>query len=144
MAVIIDDLPQFGGYFKPADLLDAAALLVEVKQFERQRPTNNGPKDTATIDVTVFATEAEAVAGTPTVVIQNVWAEQKLLVRDLANKVGRAVVVTLAKLAPKQPGQKGAYVFNASSPTLRKAVADYAEKREQEIEAALAAAPSFD
>lgn len=144
MTLIIEDVPtQGGGWFKPADHEDAVAFLVEVKGFERQRPTDYGPKDSALCDISVFPTEAELEAGTPTV-LAGTRVESTLLARDLAPLQGKATIVTLGKTTPKKQGQHPGWVWRPAPAGVKAKVATYAQEREAKIQAAVAAAPSFD
>ncbi|MEU0343318.1 hypothetical protein ABZ092_31285 [Streptomyces bobili] len=145
MALNLIDIPvQAGGWFKPKDNLDAVAILLEVHQFERQRPTPNGPKDSVLADVTVFKDVASLAAGTPEVT-KGQRIEQTILARDLETIVGGATIVTLAQIPPKKPGAHPAWVWRPlTDAAARKAVIEYASKRDQEAEAAIADAPDFD
>ncbi|WP_031513734.1 hypothetical protein [Streptomyces sp. NRRL F-5123] len=145
MALNLIDIPvQGGGWFKPADNKDAAAILIEVHSFERQRPTPNGPKDSALCDVTVFKDAASLAAGTPEVT-KGQRIEQTILARDLQTIVGGATIAKLDQTAPTKPGQKPAWVWRpVTDAAVRNAVVEYATKREAAAEAALADAPGFD
>jgi hypothetical protein len=138
------DVPtQGGGWFKPADHLDALAILVEVKSFDRQRPTPNGPKDSALTDVSVFNSQDDLDNGTPTV-IKGTRIEQTILARDLANMVGKALVVRVEQLEAKKAGQRPAWVWRPADGGPKQAVVKYATEREAALKAAADAAPSFD
>lgn len=145
MALNLIDIPvQGGGWFKPKDNIDAPAILLEVHQFERQRPTPNGPKDSVLADVTVFQDGAALQAGTPQVT-KGQRIEQTILARDLETIVGGATIVRLEQVPPKKPGAHPAWVWRPiTDASVRNAVIEYANKREAEAEAALAAAPDFD
>lgn len=145
MALNIIDIPtQGGGWFKPKDNLEAPAILVEVHSFERQRPTANGPKDSALADVTIFKDVAALQAGTPEVT-KGQRIEQTILARDLETIVGGATIVRLEQVPPKKPGAHPAWVWRAvTDAQVRNAVIAYAEKREKAAEAAVADAPDFD
>ncbi|QBI99396.1 hypothetical protein SEA_CAELUM_35 [Streptomyces phage Caelum] len=145
MALNLIDIPvQGGGWFKPKDNLDAPAILVEVHQFERQRPTPNGPKDSVLADVTVFKDGGALQAGTPEVT-KGQRIEQTILARDLETIVGGATIVRLEQVPPKKPGAHPAWVWRpVTDSAVRNAVVAYAEKREQAAEAAVADAPDFD
>ncbi|MGP3686260.1 hypothetical protein ACTVZO_16395 [Streptomyces sp. IBSNAI002] len=133
-----------GGWLKPNDVKDAPALLIEVNSYEAQRPTPNGPKDSALCTVTVFKDRAALDALSPEV-NQGMRIEQTLLARDLAPLVGSATIVTLAQIPPKRPGAYPAWVWRpVADASVRKAVVNYAEQREAAVEAAVAEAPSFD
>lgn len=147
MALNLVDIPtQGGGWFKPeTDMLDYAAFLIEVKDIELQRPTAYGPKDSALVDLTIFKTEAELTIGEPTEVVTGTRVEQTVLARDLkAVGKGGATIVTLARIPSSKPGQQPAWVWRTAGAAVKKKVAEYAEKREAAIEAAIADAPSFD
>jgi hypothetical protein len=145
VALNLIDIPvQGGGWFKPKDNIDAPAILLEVHQFERQRPTPNGPKDSVLADVTVFQDQAALAAGTPQVT-KGQRIEQTILARDLETIVGGATIVRLEQVPPKKPGAHPAWVWRPiTDAAVRNAVIEYATKREAEAEAALAAAPDFD
>ena len=139
------DIPQSGGgWFKPADHGDAEAILIEVKGYDSQRPTPNGPKDSVLVDVTVFKDAAAIAAGEPYHIQQGCRIEQTILARDLASLVGMATVVKLAQSKPAKPGAKPAWVYRAPEPKSKEGVIAYAMKREAEIQAALESAPDFD
>ncbi|MFJ3775207.1 hypothetical protein ACIPX0_26275 [Streptomyces sp. NPDC090075] len=145
MALNLIDIPvQGGGWFKPKDNVNAVAILLEVHQFERQRPTPNGPKDSVLADVTIFEDGGALAAGTPQVT-KGQRIEQTILARDLETIVGGATIVRLEQVPPKKPGAHPAWVWRPiSDASVRTAVVQYANKREAEAEAALAAAPDFD
>jgi hypothetical protein len=145
VALNLIDIPvQGGGWFKPKDNQGAVAILLEVHQFERQRPTPNGPKDSVLADVTVFQDAASLAAGTPQVT-KGQRIEQTILARDLETIVGGATIVVLDQVPPKKPGAHPAWVWRPlTDAAVRNAVIEYANKREAEAEAALADAPDFD
>lgn len=146
MPLNLIDLPsQGGGWFKPeTEKLDYAAFLLEVRDFEPQRPTAYGPKDSALVDMTVFKTAESLNAGTPDEIVTGVRVEQTVLARDLAPVKGGATVVTLAQIPSSKPGQRPAWVWRQAGADAKRKVAAYAEAREAAIDAALADAPSFD
>lgn len=133
-----------GGFFKPADHADAVALLIEVKAFERQRPSAYGPKDSARCDVTVFGTQEALDAGSPTETIQNTRIEKTILTRDLEAIVGAATIVKLGQWTGSKPGAKPAWVWQNPSQDTKSKVVTYAKAREAEIQAAVDAAPDFE
>lgn len=144
MSVQIVDIPQQGGgWFKPAEHAGALAFLVEVKQFDRQRPTPNGPKDSVLVDISVFDSQASLDNGTPSVT-KGTRIEQTVLARDLEPLVGSATVVKLDQVPSKRPGGHPAWVWRPVAGDVRAKVVAYVEKREAEIAAALDAAPDFD
>lgn len=145
MALNLIDIPvQAGGWFKPAENIDAVAILLEVHSFDRQRPTPNGPKDSVLADVTVFKDAASLAAGTPEI-SKGQRIEQTILARDLETIVGGATIVVLAQVPPKKPGAHPAWVWRPLTDAgVRKAVVEYANKREAAAEAAVAEAPDFD
>ncbi|MEU5433804.1 hypothetical protein AB0G73_10545 [Streptomyces sp. NPDC020719] len=135
---------QGGGWLKPADHLDAVAIIVEVHDWERQRPTPNGPKDSALCDVTVFKTREDLDARTPSVT-KGQRIEQTLLARDLESAVGSAIIATLTQIPPKRPGAHPAWAWRpVADAAIRQAVVSYGREREAAIQAAVAEAPSFD
>lgn len=137
---------QSGGFFKPADYKDAEGFLIEVKGIDKQRPTPYGPKDSVRGVVTVFKDKAAVNAGEPSEVHENMRIESTVLTRDLADNVGigNATIVKLAQTTPSKPGQHPAWVWRQPEADVRKAIIDYATKREEQRAAALAAAPDFD
>jgi hypothetical protein len=144
VAFIIKDIPQQGGgWFKPAEHIDAVAFLVEVSTFERQRPTPNGPKDSALCDVSIFPDEDALAAGKP-LVIKGTRVEQTVLARDLADLVGAATIVSVVQIPAKKPGQHPAWVWRTTSQAVKDQVITFANKREADIAAALDSAPGFD
>lgn len=145
MSLTFVDVPTMGGgWFKPSDHEDAAAFLIEVKRFERQRPTSYGPKDSAVCDITVFSSPAELEAGTPSEELKGTRVENTLLARDLADLVGNATITVLAQTKPSKPGQKPGWVWRPVTKAVRDKVVAYATKREAEVQAAIEAAPSFE
>ena len=145
MALNIIEIPvQAGGWFKPAENVNAVAILIEVHSFDRQRPTPNGPKDSVLADVTVFKDAASLAAGTPEVA-KGQRIEQTILARDLETIVGGATIVKLDQVPPKKPGAHPAWVWRpAADAAVRTAVVEYANKRDEAAEAAVADAPDFD
>ncbi|MFI5863579.1 hypothetical protein [Streptomyces sp. NPDC051546] len=145
MAFVLKEIPvQGGGWFKPKDNVNAVAILVEVHQYERQRPTPNGPKDSVLTDVSVFMDTASLQAGTPQVT-KGQRIEQTILARDLETIVGGATIVRLEQVPPKKPGAHPAWVWRPiTDAAIRNAVIAYAENREKAAEAALADVPDFD
>ncbi|MFE3578116.1 hypothetical protein [Streptomyces vinaceus] len=133
-----------GGWFKPVDNQDAIAILLEVHGFERQRPTPNGPKDSAIADVTVFKTPDQLKTYTPEV-SQGQRIEQTVLARDLEGVVGQAVLVTVTQVPAKKPGAHPAWVWKQVTDTgIKNSVIAYAEQRDAAVKAAVDAAPDFD
>lgn len=143
MALTIKDLPkQNGGWFKPADNMNAVAILVEVQGLERQRPTPNGPKDSALVDITIFDTAADLDAGKPSSITEGTRVEQSALARDLfALSVGDATIVTVDQVPTKQ---KPAWVWRTVSADVRSKVIAYGEAREAAMQAAIDSVPDFD
>lgn len=147
MALNLMDIPtQGGGWFKPdEDKLEVKAFLIEVKDFERQRPTPYGPKDSALVDITTFEDEESLDSGVPTEEVKGTRVEQTVLARDLgAVGKGGATIVTLAQVPSTKPGQRPAWVWRQAGAAVKKKVVAFAEAREAAVEAALADAPSFD
>lgn len=133
-----------GGFFKPEEYLNAAALLIEVKSYQRERPTNYGPKDSALVDLTVFATEDEAAKGKPTNIIKDMRIEGKaVLTGALADIVGDATIQKLKQGVAKK-GQNAPWLYADPTPEAFAGVAAYYEAREAQLAAAIADAPDFD
>ncbi|MEV3858496.1 hypothetical protein AB0J38_29800 [Streptomyces sp. NPDC050095] len=145
MSLNFVDIPSTGGgWLKPNDVKDAPALLIEVNSYEAQRPTPNGPKDSALCDVTVFKDKAALDTLSPEI-NKGMRIEQTLLARDLSALVGSATIVQLAQIPPKRPGSYPAWVWRpVNDASVRQAVMQYAEQREAAVTAAAAEAPSFD
>jgi hypothetical protein len=140
---IVDIPTQGGGWFKPADHTGTLAFLIEVKSWERQRPTPNGPKDSALVDISAFTTQAELDNGTPSVT-KGQRIEQSVLARDLESLVGSATIVKLDQVPSKRQGGYPAWVWRPVDGDARAKVLAYVEKREAEVAAAVADAPGFD
>lgn len=140
---IVDVKSSAGGFFKPEEHKDAVAFLIEVNRFEHQRPGQFGPKDTVHADVSVFKTQADLDGGKPEV-LKGALIQTTILARDLEELVGSATIVKLDKVKAKQAGRQDAWVWRQVDADVKAKVIAYAEKREAEIQAALAAAPSFD
>ncbi|GAA0967345.1 hypothetical protein [Actinocorallia libanotica] len=145
MALNLVDIPvQGGGWFKPADNKGAHAILIEVHSYEANRPTPNGPKNSALCDVTVFRTAEDLLNGTPQVA-KGQRIEQTVLARDLETVVSGATIVTLDQIPPRKPGAHPAWVWRQiTDPSIRQGIVAYASRRDAAAEAALAAAPDFD
>ncbi|MEU5427596.1 hypothetical protein AB0H73_18605 [Streptomyces olivoreticuli] len=145
MALNLVDIPTAnGGWFKPKDNLDAVAILLEVKDYERQRPTPMGPKDSAVADVTIFRSREQLEKLSPEV-FKGQRIEQTVLAKDLESVVGGAVLVTVAQVPPSKPGGYPAWVWRqVSDPLVVQKVMTYADQRDAAVQAAVAAAPSFD
>ena len=140
----IKDIPeQGGGWFKPADVKDAVAFLIEVVSFEPQRGTPNGPKDSALTNVHTFRTQADLDAGTAEVA-KGQRIEQTVLARDLASLAGSATIVKLDQVPAKKPGAHPAWVWRKVDAATRDKVVAYIDKIEAERQAALDSVPSFD
>lgn len=124
-----------GSFIKPKELEGAKAILVEVTKFERQIPTDFGPKDQATADLTVFNTDASLEAGVPDQTLSNVKMQQTALARDLQNYVGQAVVVSLGTGNAK-PGRQAPWIWVPVPADVQQKVADYAKERDAELDEA--------
>ncbi|MEU7030031.1 hypothetical protein AB0A60_25540 [Streptomyces sp. NPDC046275] len=133
-----------GGWFKPADVKDAVAFLIEVNSYESQRPTPNGPKDSALCDITVFK-DRESLEKLSPEINKGTRVEQTLLARDLEKVVGNATIVKLDQVPPKRPGAHPAWVWRpVNDAGVRQKVIEYAQAREAAVTAAVADAPDFD
>ncbi|MFJ9158670.1 hypothetical protein ACIRPS_17925 [Streptomyces griseoviridis] len=145
MTLNLVDIPTAnGGWFKPKEVAEAVAILLEVKQFDRQRPTPNGPKDSVLCDVTVFKTPEQLDKLAPEV-SKGQRIEQTVLARDLETVVGGAVLVTVAQVPAKKPGAHPAWVWKQVTDTgIRNQVVAYASQRDAAVDAAVADAPDFD
>lgn len=144
MAFETEDIPDSGGgYFKAEDSKDAVAHLIEVKGFEPQRAGNFGPKDSALVDMTIFHTQEDLDALTPSLIRKGMRVEYTVLAKDLKDLVGKATIAVLSQSKPK-PGQKPAWVWRQPNNDTKAKVQQYGEKREAELAAALEAVPDFD
>ncbi len=94
-------------------------------------------------DLSIFATEADLDAGSPTV-ITGTRIEQTVLARDLAGLVGSATIATVTQIPSKKPGQHPAWVWRAVNADTRGKVVAFANDREAKAAEALAAVPGFD
>lgn len=139
----IIDLPSGPGeFFKYDKFKDCAALLVEVKRLERDRPGNFGPKDTIHADIHAFVTEADVKAGAANV-YQGTLIQSNALVRDLVDLVGKATITKVGTAYFKKAGKDGA-VWRDVDPSLKAGVAAYAKSYAEKVQAAMDDAPDFD
>lgn len=138
MSVQFREIAPRGSFFKPVEHAGSVALLIEVKDFNRQVPTNYGPKDTAVCDVSVFATEGQLDTGSPAYVITNTKIQQAILAPRLEDLLGEATVQRLITLPPKTPGQRPAWAWEAVDGEVRDKVAAYVDQREAAVQQALA------
>ena len=129
----IVEIPEGGGFFKPAQHKDADAILFEVLQFEPQRPdTFKGPVDTVHANVTVFE------EGKDPVTYSRVLVNHTGLVNRLKRVVGNAVIKRIGTYKTKQ-GHDGWTLADVED-AARDRVMAYVE----ELEALEADAPDFD
>lgn len=136
------DLPSGAGtFFKPAEYADAVALLVDVKRFEAQRPGNFGPKDTVHADIYAFKSIEDIEKG-EAAVSQGGLIQNGALVRDLSGLVGNATVVKLDKAFFKAVGKEG-WVWKPVDAAIKAKVIAFAQKRQEELDAAMEDAPDF-
>ncbi len=145
MPLDLMDIPTGnGGWFKPREVADAVAILVEVHQWDRQRPTPNGPKDSALCDVSVFKTPEHLDRLAPEV-SKGMRIEQTVLARDLEKAVGKGILATVAHVPSSKPGGNPFWVWKQiNDPAMRKQVMTYVAERDAAVEAAVADAPDFD
>lgn len=137
------DIPTTAGsFFKPTEHHGAAAILVEVKRFEAQRPGNYGPKDTVHADLHIFKTDADIDAGRAEL-SQGALIQSTILARDLSGLVGSATIVKLDQIDLKNSPNKG-WVWRQVDAATKAKVVDYAMKRTAAVEAAMDEAPDFD
>lgn len=129
----IVDLPEVGGYFKPADFEDADALLIEVLQFEPNRPDDmKGLVDVVHANVTVF------YAGQEPVTHPRVQINHNGLTRKLRSIVGNGTVQRLGKAKTKKGHD--AWVWETPSAEAKTRALEFAKA----LEDAAADAPDFD
>lgn len=144
MAFEIEKIPAGGGgFFAPKDHLTDVAILIEVKRFQLQRPSNFGPKDAAHVNLTIFKDMAALDGGTPEVQL-GVIIDATCLVRDLETLVGKATVVKLAMAPSTKAGYKPAAVFREVDAPVQEKVVAYATGRDEALAAAIADAPDFE
>jgi len=144
MAFEVEKIPGGGGaFFKPANYVDAVAILIEVRRFQSQRPGNFGPKDTIYADLSIFKDEAALDAGTPEFVSNGI-VEATVLVRDLEVMVGKATIAKLAQAKSATPGNKPAWVWREVESAVQEKVVAYATARDEAVAAAIADAPDFE
>jgi hypothetical protein len=144
MAFQVEKIPGgSGAFFKPAEYVDAVAILIEVRRFEAQRPGSTyGPKDTIYADLTVFKDEAALDGGTPELASNSV-IDFQVLVSDLEVMVGKATIAKLARAKPNG-GHKPAWVWREVDASVQEKVVAYATARDEALAAAMADAPEFD
>lgn len=144
MTFQIAALPTSGGtFFKPAELTNAKALLIEPKELELKRPSGQyGPKDTIHADITVFASDADLAKATPSNVLKGAMIQSTYLQRDLHNLIGQATIAVPVKKTFKS-GTSG-WVWEAVPAEAQAKVVEYATAREAAVAAAVADAPDFD
>lgn len=134
-----------GGWYKPEDShTEYTAFLIEVKDFEHQRPGQYGPKDSALVDMTQFRTREELTNGTPNV-INGTRVEQTKLAEFLGSVgKGNGTIVILKKVPSKQAGRNPAWIYEGASTDVQAKVIEYVNQRDAALDAAIANAPSFD
>ena len=146
MALNLVDIPASGGgWFTPTDeMKEYPAFLIEVLDFESQRPGTYGPKDSVLVNMTIFADDDALNAGEPTEVRNGMRIEYTVLTRDLKGLVGGATIVSIAQVPSSKPGQKPAWVWRQAGAANKAKVARYVDSLNAAVEAAIANAPSFD
>lgn len=140
----IVELPQSGGgWYKPADHDDAIAILVEVKDYRSQVPTQHGPKDTAWATLTIFKSEKDLdfKKGKP-VVLEGVSIQQTYMAQPLAALIGKATILKNGR-AEAKPGKQAARIWDDVDSDIKGKVIEWAKARQAEREAAIADAPDF-
>lgn len=139
---------QNGGWFKPKaengrDHSQDVAILVEIKDLTRQRPTDHGPKDSVLCDMTFFYDADSLAKGEPDEIILGTRIEQTVLARDLfALEVGDATISTVTQV-PSKKGLNPSWVWRSVDSKTEKAVIAYGTAREEAAEKALAEVPGF-
>lgn len=128
---------QSGSFFKAEEYTKYDALLLEVTGFERGRPSNYGPKDTAHVDITGF------IGGEKVHTAQGVMIQQTLLARDLAPIEGKATIQKLEKGTSSKPGQNAPWVWRKPAQEAYDAVIAYVQERTAAEKAAMDSAPGF-
>ncbi len=135
MTVELANFDGGGSFFSPAKVKDAHALLVEPTHFVPQAPSQYGPKDQVTAKITVFRTAEELENGTPSEIMQGSKIQQTALAGNLANFIGKGVVVTVGQ-ANSKAGQNAAWIWVTVSPEVQKKVAYYVGALEAELDEA--------
>jgi hypothetical protein len=142
MAFEIAALPQSGGtFFKPEDHKNDIAILIEPKRLEADRPSKFGAKDAIHADLTVFKTQADLDAGTPSEVLKGCIIQSVYLVSDITALIGKATVSVPLKKQFKS-GSSG-WVWEAVAPEVVAKVAAYGTARDAAVAADMDDAPDF-
>jgi hypothetical protein len=147
---------QLGGggapFFKPADHLNDAALIIEPRSIRKAVQSTNGPRDEVTAYVTAFRNETSLEEGRA-YFTQLATFTNKVLTRDLekvldqAKKDGDeapAVIVRIKQWTPKGGGNKAWVLEELTSGTVFDGALAYYDKREAELAKAIDSAPDFD
>lgn len=137
MSIQFAEMSTGGTYFKPADFQGVDAFLLEVEAFNRQVPTNFGPKDTAVVTVTAFRGFDGEPAVNPAMQIQQI-----ALAKNLENLVGKATIVGMGQGVAKN-GNNPPWIWTPIENDVKAKVIAYVEKREAQIQADMDGAPSF-
>ena len=134
-------LPAIGGFYKASDHATDVAILIEPIRFERDRPSQYGPKDSIHADMTFFDSAGNLEAGIGDfhggMIIQGAG-----LVPHLEGLVGQAVVVKQGRGKPKA-GQNAPWIWERVAPKVQAKVGAYVDKRDAERAAAADAMPDF-
>ena len=137
------EIKSGGAFFKATDHTTDLALLVEPKAW-RHNATNTykgevKPRDEVTADITVFANQDQLDGKAEPTVLKDAVLTNTALTSIGKENIGESLPVVLRK-----PSGKDYWSFEVvSGDTLEKVVAYY-EKREADLAAAMAEAPSFD
>ena len=134
-----------GAYFKPLEHMNDLALLIEPKSIQRDVPNTYqnrvSTRDEVLCDVTVFGNTDALRDGKPSEFIKAAKFTHGMLTDTLSKIMGESTICTIAKI----PTQNGSgYVFRDASDEATVAATAYYDKRNAELDAAMADAPDFD
>lgn len=138
MSIQFAEVATGGTFFKPADFsTGVTAFLIEVERFDRQVPTNFGPKDTAIATLTVFRGFDGEPQVNPAMQIQ-----QTALAKGLADLVGKATIVGMGQGVARN-GNNAPWIWTPVDAEAKAKVIAYVTEREAKIAADVESAPSF-
>lgn len=128
-SIKLAEISSSAAYFSPSENADAHVIVIEVKDYHAGVSTSNGVKNQAIADVTSFASAEDLEAGNGKFQA-GLKFEQTVLSRELSDKVGEILAVTVRQLAGRN-GNKGAWVFDRVAPAVSTKVVAYLEEREK-------------
>lgn len=126
-----------GDFFDPKQYGNALALLIEPKKYREDvpNPKFNSTRDICDADVTIFVTERD-FDGEPKVLTGCAIA-QTFLAKDLKESIGLAEIARL-DTRPNPNGGNPSWVWRNVPNDVRDQVIAYVERRDAEVDAALA------